>query len=113
MKKVLSIFVLLSILVVSQNYGAIGCQDNSFHLKKKYDHKTYHYVQCNCECHKWPQRPDGTCSKCGHRHDPGQGFVIIPELSEKELKKAEKANKTVIRWRVVNKQQKEKPKALT
>jgi len=107
MNKIFLAFTLLSILVINQNYGAIGCQDNSWHMKKAYDHKTYHYVQCNCECHKWPQRPDGTCSKCGHRHDPGQGFVIVPDLSEKKLKEVN--NKTVIRWRVVNKQGK-KPK---
>jgi len=102
MKKILFTLAMLSVLAINQNYAAIGCQEKSWHLKKKYDHKVYHYVQCNCPCHKYPQRADGTCSKCGHRHDPGQGFIILPEFSEKKLK--EVANrKTVIRWRVSNK----------
>ena len=48
MKKILILSILLSFLAINQNYAAIGCQEKSWHLKKKYDHKVYHYVQCNC-----------------------------------------------------------------
>ena len=100
MKKTLLLSIVLSFFSVDQINTAPGCQDNSWHLKKKYDAKTYHYVQCNCQCHKWPQAADGTCTKCGHRHDPGT-WTILTKLPEKEFKKL--AKNKIIRWRVVNK----------
>ena len=102
MKKILILSILLSFLAINQNYGAIGCQEKSWHMKKKYDRKNWHPVQCNCQCHKYPQAPDGTCSKCGHRHeDPRLGLILLPESEKLE-------KKVVIRWRVLNKIKKTK-----
>lgn len=45
--------------------GAIGCMDNSQHLKQKFDTKAYHYVSCDCPCRS---KAPGTnrCARCGH-----------------------------------------------
>ena len=54
--------------------GAIGCIDNSFHLKdfpNKPDYKTYHYVACNYPCVEYILIEDrGKCLRCGHFHNP-------------------------------------------
>lgn len=68
MKKITSYFLL--ILLSSQILNArIGCLHNSYEGERKYDHKEYHPVACNCPCEKeYKIHADGTCSKCGHRH---------------------------------------------
>lgn len=50
----------------------IGCMDNSNHLQQSYDHKTYHYVACDCPCKQYKHYFDKgyRCSKCQHAHDP-------------------------------------------
>ncbi|MFC1841443.1 hypothetical protein ACFLYA_00020 [Candidatus Dependentiae bacterium] len=69
-------YILLAIMLIANAYtlwGRIGCMDNSYHTKKKNDHKTYHYVQCNCPCHKYRNSfVRGQCPRCGHYHDPGE-----------------------------------------
>ena len=85
MKKL--IYIITAILFLSatnQLNTQIGCMDNSWHLKKKDDHKEYHYVQCNCECHRYAQSFDrGKCSKCGHYHDPKEFNQAIESASQK------------------------------
>ncbi|MFC1842541.1 hypothetical protein ACFLYU_02695 [Candidatus Dependentiae bacterium] len=74
-------------LTLNSSYlaGAIGCMDNSYHTKRKNDHKEYHYVQCNCPCHKYRSSfVRGKCPKCGHYHDPGEFEILTyAELKEK------------------------------
>ena len=58
--------------------GKVGCMDNSWHLKKAYDYKTYHYVYCSCPCEKEYEQLSnrGQCWKCHHYHEP-QNIEII------------------------------------
>jgi len=69
--------VLLLLANTNTLFAAIGCMDNSYHTKQKIDYKTYHYVQCNCPCHKYASSfVRGKCPKCGHYHDPGDFEVL-------------------------------------
>ncbi|MCK5632999.1 hypothetical protein KAH94_04570 [bacterium] len=80
-KKISILFVL--ICSIHNFYGQIGCMDNSHHLKTEFDSKTYHYVQCNCECSKYKQSSDrGICSNCKHYHEPIN--IEIVNVSKKE-----------------------------
>lgn len=61
-----------------------GCMDNSWHLKRKFDDKTYHYVECNCPCDSW--RAKGfyaplkhKCLECGHTHE-ARTTLILPKI---------------------------------
>jgi len=64
--------VVISALHTSRLNGRVGCMDNSWHLKKAYDDKTYHYVYCTCPCEKrYEQSPNRRkCWKCRHYHEP-------------------------------------------
>lgn len=59
-------------MVVALN-GAVGCMDNSRHLRQSFDTKAYHYVQCDCPCRS---KSPGTnrCARCGH--------VMVPQEEE-------------------------------
>ncbi len=85
----------------------IDCLDNSWHLKRKNDDKSYHQVaDCNCPCDSYkaqglytPQR--NRCLECRHFHDPNpqiisfkQGFPPQFTLSPLLL------NKLISRWKV-------------
>ena len=64
--------------------GAIGCLDDSYHVERKNDPKTFHYVKCNCDCSKYAASfVRGKCPQCGHYHDPKD----FSTLSYAELKK--------------------------
>jgi len=58
--------------------AAPGCLDNSWHLTQMFDHKEYHYVDCNCPCEKRYaiSAHRGQCSKCGHYRDPIETDII-------------------------------------
>lgn len=77
--------VLSSINIYNINC-AIGCIDNSYHMEKKGDPKTFHYVKCNCDCQKYAASAvRGICPKCGHYHDPGEFNVAsYEELKNKK-----------------------------
>ncbi|KKP29228.1 MAG: hypothetical protein UR12_C0012G0016 [candidate division TM6 bacterium GW2011_GWF2_30_66] len=65
------ILVSITILNSTNLYSSIGCMDDSYHTKRKNDPKTYHYVKCNCPCHKYSASfVRGKCPQCGHYHDP-------------------------------------------
>ena len=82
MKKIeiaLTLSFLLAFMVVKPK---VGCVDNSYHLKQKYDSKEYHYVECNCPCDTHAafglkSKYRNKCLECGHYHyaDP-QSFPI-------------------------------------
>jgi len=79
MKKKLIFFISITFLNTGALFGAIGCMDNSFHTKVKFDHKQYHYVQCNCPCHKYINSfVKGECPECGHYHDPEDFEILTP-----------------------------------
>jgi len=78
--------ILTSIMILnSTNLScSIGCMDDSYHVERKNDPKTFHYVQCNCNCRKYATSVvRGKCSQCGHYHD-AKDFDV---LSYAELKK--------------------------
>jgi len=59
-------FLLLTVLG-GYLYAAVGCMDNSWHLKKKYDYKEYHHVHCTCPCEQqYEIMRNGRCFKCKH-----------------------------------------------
>jgi hypothetical protein len=67
--------------------AAVGCMDNSYHLKHTVDHKTYHYVQCNCDCaHHTNSTDRGICSQCGHYRDPGKFEIVHYKVKGKKKK---------------------------
>jgi hypothetical protein len=76
--------ILLLLGVSAYNWSKPGCMDNSWHLKKKFDDKTYHYVQCNCPCDTY--RAQGfyapmkhKCLECGHKHE-AHTTLIVPKI---------------------------------
>lgn len=72
-----SVVFIVSTLSMPLLRAEVGCMDNSHHMKKTVDYKTYHYVHCNCDCKHHQKSSDrGICSKCGHYRDPGK-FEII------------------------------------
>jgi len=77
MKKKITLFISIILLNTGTLLGQIGCMDNSFHTKLQFDHKQYHYVQCNCPCHQYISSfVKGKCPQCGHYHDP-KDFEIL------------------------------------
>lgn len=78
--KVIFSFVLISAFAQARK----GCLDNSYHLARRNDPKIYHAVECNCECEKkFVMLPNGTCTKCWHRHDSMYLQNLKPETSKK------------------------------
>lgn len=69
--------MLLSLISSVGLHAAVGCMDDSYHLQKSNDHKTRHYVSCNCPCsqHKILSH-DSKCLVCSHYHKPKQWIVV-------------------------------------
>ncbi len=61
-----------------------ACMDNSHHLQQGFDHKSYHYVPCNCSC-KQLFANKGLCRECGHARDPQKQELIttVPTQGQK------------------------------
>lgn len=58
-------------------YAAIGCMDDSYYLQKSNDHKTRHYVSCNCPCSQYKiLSHDSKCLVCFHYHEPKKWAVV-------------------------------------
>lgn len=70
--KILNIFSLISLCWFVPTHPEIGCMDNSYHTQQAYDHKTYHYVACDCPCKQYKHYyyKGYRCTKCEHAHDP-------------------------------------------
>jgi len=97
MKKTIFILLIVALTHTNSMQPAIGCMDKSYHVKKKYDYKVYHYVQCNCPCHKYVHSFDrGICPQCGHYHDPGEFNVLAPAATEKATEKTNMQLKKII-----------------
>lgn len=97
MTKTLSSFLLITLYLPL--HARPGCLDNSYHLAKRGDPKTYHELkdiyQCDCECEKkYVMMADGTCTKCMHRHDS----MYLQDFFERT-----KAQKAVINIRELKK----------
>jgi hypothetical protein len=71
-KLTLLLIIVYAVYTATLN-GAVGCMDNSQHLKQKFDTKAYHYVSCDCPCRS---KGPGTnrCGRCGH--------LIVPQEEE-------------------------------
>lgn len=65
-------YLYLYIISIVTMYAAPDCMDNSYHLQRANDPKTYHHINdCYCPCEKqYTILPNSTCSRCGHLHDP-------------------------------------------
>ncbi len=66
-------FIILTMIVGINAYlhmnAAVGCLDNSWHLKKYPDNKEYHEVECLCPCWKYKTNADrNQCTRCLHYH---------------------------------------------
>ena len=66
------VIILIALLLLSYRvFSRIGCMDNSFHLNKSPDFKTYHYVNCDCPCEQNIILEDrAKCLRCQHYHNP-------------------------------------------
>jgi hypothetical protein len=71
--KLTMMLIIAYVLYTATLNGAVGCMDNSQHLKQMYDTKAYHYVSCDCPCRS---KGPGTnrCARCGH--------LIVPQEEE-------------------------------
>lgn len=83
-----TIFLLLALLSLKASLnGAVGCMDNSRHLRQNFDTKAYHYVQCDCECRS---KAPGTnrCARCGHLQVPQEEEYVtqVDTDTQKESK---------------------------
>jgi len=68
---------LLFVMNMIPAYAAIGCMDDSYHLQRSNDHKTRHYVSCNCPCSQYKiLSHDSKCLVCFHYHEPKQWAVV-------------------------------------
>ncbi len=76
------IFFLLVSSINNPIKARIGCRDNSWHLKKKYDYKEDHAVVCHCPC---PEKM-GRCPKCQHYHE-AKPLIIIKNDGAKTVPK--------------------------
>lgn len=74
----IKITLVITFLMVSIGlYAAIGCMDDSYYLQRANDHKTRHYVSCNCPCSQYKMLShDSKCLVCFHYHAPRQWKVI-------------------------------------
>ena len=97
---VMSLLIFL-LCIVHYCFGEPGCMDNSWHLKRPYDYKEFHYVTasdggyCKCPCSKYiaqygKQCPRGRCPVCKHYRVP-QPIIIIKNALQK-YKKYQKRN---------------------
>ena len=48
--------------------GSVGCLSNKTKVDK-FDHKTTHYVACNCDCQEMVASRRNLCLRCNHEHD--------------------------------------------
>src|ERR1700722_11180604 len=78
--------VLIMSLASTHIKARVGCLDNSWHLEKTVDDKSYHYVECNCPCEKrYVQLANrGRCTKCRHFHD-AQPMIVISAQDAQEM----------------------------
>jgi len=77
MKITMTFCISLLLMVSGSLYSAIGCMDDSYYLQKSNDHKTRHYVSCNCPCSQQKiLSHDSKCLVCFHYHAPKKWVVV-------------------------------------
>lgn len=72
MKKLL--FFILTLLTTPL-FASPDCMDNSEHLKKAYDNKEWHSIECYCKCEKIK---NGFCPVCGHLQEARPITIVEP-----------------------------------
>jgi hypothetical protein len=82
--------LLLALLGVTLLHCQFDCLDNSWHLAKKNDDKSYHGVSCTCPCDAYRAKGLYTeqrnrCLQCLHFHDPRPLSVSFKGSSASEL----------------------------
>lgn len=88
MRSIKTTFLLfISLTILGSAQAEVGCMDNSWHLQKKYDDHSYHYVSCNCPCSKRYKifADRGRCMQCRHFRDPKPYVVITSEAITEEI----------------------------
>lgn len=77
-------FFISFIFFGSSLFASPGCLDNSWHMARSFDTKSYHPVAyqvgtyqtyCQCPCRKLSLNR-GQCFECGHRHDMAPMHII-------------------------------------
>jgi D-lyxose ketol-isomerase len=93
-KRILALLALNSLLSANL-FAAIGCMDNSYHLQKKYDTKSLHYVQCNCHCYAKKALPTALkCIECGHYHMPRAWYIVNQDGSTIAVEEMQRMERT-------------------
>lgn len=64
----------------------IGCLSKSQNLKQRFDTKSLHLVQCNCDCDAWRAKglydsQRNLCGQCGHQHDV-QPLIFVTKVAQ-------------------------------
>ena len=79
MKKII---ILTLTLLTTPLFAGINCMDNSEHLQYgDYDTKTWHSVECDCDCEHLPIR-GRKCVECGHLQE-ARPLTIVETSSTK------------------------------
>jgi len=94
-KKIVFISVIALMLAAKMLHAEVGCMENSWHLKQRYDNKEYHYVcgedngPCHCPCSKYmaqagkhTKKTHWQCPVCKHIHVP-RSLIVIRKPEEK------------------------------
>lgn len=86
--KRLSSLLLVTLALISSHLiqTRIGCLAKSQGLTARFDTKTLHLVECNCDCDKYQARglhspTHNTCLNCGHQHDV-QPLIIVTKIAQ-------------------------------
>jgi hypothetical protein len=87
MKRISSLILVAFALISSHLIQTrIGCLAKSQGLTVRFDTKTLHAVQCNCDCDRYRARglynpTHNECLNCGHQHDV-QPLIIVTKIAQ-------------------------------
>src|SRR6266404_6298739 len=73
--------VLILALYAPSFFAGVNCIDNSEHLKKMYDDKEWHSVECDCSCETIK---GGRCIECEHLQN-AHPLTIIKSTQTKKI----------------------------
>ena len=83
MRKIIVIVVFVTVLLITvwtHLNAKTRCIYNSLQKNKSPDYKSYHYVNCDCNCDRYPKAARrNKCISCGHFHKP-EAFIIQKTL---------------------------------
>ncbi len=92
MKRNFFLLIIISVLISTHFIQTrIGCLSKSKELKEEYDTKSYHPVQCTCDCayHQAKGKlstAQNQCLECGHSHDP-KPLIIVTKIAHQAAEK--------------------------